>query len=563
MAEPKCGRPRLSREMRHPFHNRPLLIAALAVALAGLVRSQVRDVPAQGSAGTATLEGRVTIMRDRQPEPVRRARVMLQSAGATVQIADTDTTGAFQFHAVPAGTYKLAVDKPGFVPVGHISPLELRDEETTQATVTMQRGAAIEGRLVTQDGDPAVGLVVSAVRLGYGPYGKKVVSIRQTKTDDLGRFRLHTLVAGEYFVEAKPDTLALLNAPVILGNPPKLARTYYAGTARLSEAGVVVVAAEQQVGNISFTLAAAVTARVSGNITLANGQLPFTYTVRLQGAGAAPGDVRCWLNSSDPTDHSFDCPNVPPGDYWLLAAARATPAAELEFSATPLVVQGQDIRSLTIRTAPGVAVHGRVEVEGRGPIPAGLQVVALDAEYEYPNADRAPGPAVTPAAVGADGTFVFGSLAGARVFRLARAPENMAIQSVSLDSVDISDQPTSPVASEKPATIRIVVTSGTGSITGSVTNGAGQAAAGALAVAYSTDNRRWGARSRFVRTAEVSTGGRYTIRGLLPGDYRVAFVDDLEEGAWEDPEVLARLESVATRVTLGAAATQTVSGRIR
>jgi hypothetical protein len=138
----------------------------------------------------------------------------------------------------------------------------------------------------------------------------------------------------------------------------------------------------------------------------------------------------------------------------------------------------------------------------------------------------------------------------------------MAIQSISLDGADISDQPTTLVT-EKPVTVRIVVTSGTGSIAGSVTNGAGQPAAGALAVAYSTDNRRWGARSRFVRTAEVSTNGRYTIRGLLPGDYRVAFVDDLEEGAWEDPEVLARLESVATRVTLAQAATQTVNGRIR
>jgi len=254
---------------------------------------------------------------------------------------------------------------------------------------------------------------------------------------------------------------------------------------------------------------------------------------------------------------------VPPGDYWLLATSRLAADAELEFGVSQLNVQGQDIKGLAVRTAPGAIVRGRLDVDGGGALPAGVQIAALETEYEFPNADRATGPAIKPASPSGDGTFAFGSLAGARILRLARAPEGWALQSVTMDGVEITDQPTSFVPAERSPELRVVMTSRTGTVSGAVLTEAGQPAAGAQALVFAVDNRRWGARSRFVRVTDVLPSGQYAVRGLLPGEYRVAFVETLPDGAWEDPEVLARLERDARRVTVTAGTAITIDGRVK
>jgi hypothetical protein len=108
-----------------------------------------------------------------------------------------------------------------------------------------------------------------------------------------------------------------------------------------------------------------------------------------------------------------------------------------------------------------------------------------------------------------------------------------------------------------------VVTSQTGSIQGTVLDVAGQPAVGSLVVVFSSDSRTWGARSRFIGTGEVGAAGRYLLHGLLPGKYRVAVVSDLPDGAWEDPERLARLQPTAPAVTITAGATATLDWRPR
>lgn len=540
-------------------------IWAIVTASAGLLTSSIGQVvpSATGPAGTASLDARVTVMRDGQATPVRRAKVTLQSAAGATLTADTDANGLVRFKGIQGGQFKVIVDKPGFVPAGRVPLVQIRDGQAEHVAIGMRRGGAIAGRLQTADGEPAMRFIVSAVRLGYGPYGKSPVSIRQTTTDDLGRFRLHTLEPGEYYIEAAPDAMANMNTPVIPGNPPKPAKTYYAGTPRLSEAGVVVVGPEQEVSNISFLLSSAVTATVSGSVASSSGQLPTKYSIRLQRLGGPPSDIRCFLNSGGPTDRSFSCRNAPPGDYWLLATARLGANAEIEFSASRINVEGQDFDGLALRTAAGASIRGRVEVDGGAPLPAGIQVAALETEYEFPNVDNVAGAAIMPASLEADGTFAFGSLAGARILRLSRAPEGWAIKSVLLDGVDITDQPTSFTPSEPRPMLRVVVTAQTGSVMGAVRTEDGQLAAGAQVVIFATDNRRWGARSRFIRMAEVSPSGQYAVRGLLPGEYCVAFADDLPSGAWEDPDVLMRLGLNAPRITVTASNSVTVNGRVK
>jgi hypothetical protein len=114
-----------------------------------------------------------------------------------------------------------------------------------------------------------------------------------------------------------------------------------------------------------------------------------------------------------------------------------------------------------------------------------------------------------------------------------------------------------------PGLLQLVVTSQTGSIGGAVFDVTGQPAVGSRVVVFSNDARMWGARSRFIATGEVTATGRYLLHGLLPGQYLVAVVSDLPDGAWEDPERLARLKPTATAVTIAAGATVTLDWRPR
>ena len=128
---------------------------AVIVASTGLVAwgvGQATTAPTT-PAGTATLDGRVTVLRDGQATPVRRAKVTLQGSTAAPQTADTDTDGAVHFQGLPAGLYKVVVDKPGFVPAGRAPSVQIGDGQAARVAIAMRRGGAIEGRVQTADGE--------------------------------------------------------------------------------------------------------------------------------------------------------------------------------------------------------------------------------------------------------------------------------------------------------------------------------------------------------------------------------------------------------------------------
>jgi hypothetical protein len=547
-------------------------MVALVLALASIsaqtppVTPATRDSQAtMAPAGTASLAGTVVITIDGRPSPVRRARVVVQAEGGAPRTTDTDTAGHFRVAGLVAGAYRVMIDKPGFVPIGHVPRIDVRDGQSVTATITMQRGAAIEGRLIGEDGEPVMGLTVSAVQLGYGPYGKTVVAERQTTTDDLGRFRVHTLSPGEYYIEAAPDALRAAGARPSPAGTPKPARTYYPGTARLNEASAIAVNAGDEFSGADVKIVSAVMSVVRGRVTTSSGQPPASFSMRVQRVGAPPGEVRCFIGSGEPGDNGFQCSAVPPGDFWLLAAARAAPNAPVEFGMTRVTVEGRDLLSLVIATAPGIPVRGRVEVDGGGQVPGAVRIAALETEYEFPASVAGTGAtsATAPVALATDGGFTFASLAGPRLLRADRLPAGWAVKGVWLHDAEISDTPTVFAATEKPPVVRVVLAPRTGSVAGIVSNLANQPAAGSRVVVFSEDSHRWGARSRFIKTAETDGAGRYTIDGLLPGNYRVAFVDALADGAWEDPDVLGRLLPSAAAITIAGTERLTVDGKVK
>ena len=227
------------------------LVVLLAVCLETL--SQLpRDKPVAATAGT--IEGRVTIQDAQPPSPVRRARVTLTGGILSqAEIADTDPEGRYRFE-VAAGSYRVTVGKPGFVTSRAIA-VDVKAGDTATANVILARGAVIEGRLQNDAGEPVEGATVSAIRFRQSTTGWERILVRQTVTDDQGRYRLHSVPPGDCFVEAKPDPFRGDDAFLPREErPAPLALTFFPGTVQMHEARPVGLSPGQEVSGIDFVV---------------------------------------------------------------------------------------------------------------------------------------------------------------------------------------------------------------------------------------------------------------------------------------------------------------------
>jgi hypothetical protein len=498
---------------------------------------------------SATIAGRVTIDVNGTPQPVRRAKVTLASSGLPTEVkVDTDTDGRYRFDTLPEGSYRIQADKDGFVP-------RLRDprrafEKPSEFTIAagqsltidlpMVRASALEGRITSDTGSPAINVVVSAMKFVYEDQGRRAVAVRQTRTDDLGRFRLHTLPAGQYYLDAAPDPLAVIRDAPVPGQPPRaLMRTFYPGAPGIDSGQALTVPAGRDVSNLNFSRPLMPMATLKGSVLDSAGQPATTMFVRVQRVGGAVGEVR---GMALPSSNEFTYRSVPAGDFWFMAVARPSPTADVEFAATRITVLGQDAVDVTLTTVKPAPVSGRITIEsGASPRLETLQVVAHETEFELPSLLDAP-VVVSPTPVASDGTFAFKGLFGPRLLRLGRLPAGWTLQRVSVDGADVTNVPVDFKGGATPRTVHMVITSRTSSISGVVRDQAGQPVSQARVVAFSADERTWGWRSLTVKSVESDADGRYLIEGLLDGHYHVVAVPFLEDGSWMDGTILRTLQ---------------------
>jgi hypothetical protein len=541
---------------------RVVAFIAIAWSLGQLPRDRA---PAPEAAGTSVLTGRVLIDINSSAQPVRRARLVLESdVLSAARTTDTDTDGRYQFARLPAGSYRVRAEKAGFVAVvrdarrtfERPAPIEIAANQKAALDVWMTRGAALEGRVTIDTGAPGIDIVVSALRFAYDENGRRPVPVAQARTDDRGRFRVHSLPPGEYYLEAAPDPLRVLNQISVPGRRPTMLTRSYFPSAPVIEAGrTLLLAPAQEVGGIDFTLSTIPAAVVSGRIVASTGT-PEVSLPRLQRVGGPVGEVR---GAGMPTGGDFQYPSVPRGEYWLMGAARPAPGADIEFGVLRISVAGQDMTNISIPTAKGALVNGRIEVDGDGTIALDrLEVIAHQTEFELPGVTGVPIDWSAPVGVAADGSFSLKDVFGPRLLRVARLPAGWALKQALLDGAETTDASFDFKGGTRPHELRLVITSRTNRVTGIVRDGAGRPVGDARVVAFSTDEQTWKFRSRMIKAAETGADGRYVIEGLLDGRYHIVAVPFLEQGSWMDASVLRRLESGAAPLQAANAARLTL-----
>jgi hypothetical protein len=151
--------------------------------------------------------------------------------------------------------------------------------------------------------------------------------------------------------------------------------------------------------------------------------------------------------------------------------------------------------------------------------------------------------------VQADGTFQLkGAAADQLLVSVSGLPEGYYVKSATMGEQEGLESGLN-LASGAGGSMRVVIAPGAGQLEGSVTNEKQEPASGVTVVAIPEREKRREL-FQYVKSATTDQYGRFSLKGVDPGDYRLYAWEDVETGAWMDLEFMKPLESKAKKVTL-------------
>ena len=112
-----------------------------------------------------------------------------------------------------------------------------------------------------------------------------------------------------------------------------------------------------------------------------------------------------------------------------------------------------------------------------------------------------------------------------------------------------------------PAPFEIVVAPGAPQLDGSV-QAEKQQAAGSATIVVIPEGERQQNPSRYSKITNADQNGAFSLKGLIPGEYRVYAFSGIEPGAWMDPEFMKPYESKGERVSLKENARESVQVKL-
>ena len=497
--------------------------------------------------------------------PVRRAQVRAVAANSRDRrLVATDEQGAFELRDLSGGRWAITASKAGFVtmsfgqrrPFEEGRPIEVADAEVMERVdFWLPRGAAINGRLLDEFGDPVARARVQALRYQLVQGTRRLTPVGLTaQSDDRGAFRLYGLMPGEYYVSALIRALRVDDPEDVTSYAP----TYYPGTGSVTQAQPVSLAVAEE-ASISFALMPVRTARVSGRVLSSTGVPLSNGRVRLMApdsTGLRPADFGA--GGRILSDGTFTLSNVAPGSYTLTALSEVPRNAgpDSERGSAPIAVAGEDLSGVVVITSRGATLTGTVG--GRWgsatqPEVSGLQVTARPVPFERGARPR-------PARVDAEGTFTLTNLFGPSLIRVRGLSREWMVEAILVAGSDVTDRPFDFQPNEVIEGAEIVLTDRITQVSGTVSNRDGAPSSDFTLVVFPEDETKWAPPSRYVKSARPDQQGLIKILGLPPDDrYLAVAVDYLEEGGGADPEFLDLIKNRATRFSLGEGASATVN----
>jgi protocatechuate 3,4-dioxygenase beta subunit len=523
----------------------------------------------------ASMEG--FVVRAGTNEPVSRARVTITRTGSpgspvqlttssTISPVTTDSQGYFRFSDLTPGPYSLVVQRNGFArqaygeraPGRGGTPLNLAAGQAMKDIVfRLIPAGTVTGRVLDSTGEPLSSINVQLLKPTYDGNGqRRFQTVGSARTNDRGEYRIFWVTPGRYFVSATPNRSPINALPVAPTSnevtEPGYAITYYPGTTDLSTASAIEIQPAAELSAIDFTMTQQSLFRVRGRVLDSRtGQSPRNASVNISARNpSATGALLFFLgvNSYNNASGTFEFRDIPAGSYIVRADAPITPTStdfNQRNSGQITVDVSRDVDNLLITFAPGVSIAGRLTIEGGAALSSlpDYDRLRVFLNSISPEGLFAPG---TNAAVSADGSFKLDNipLGDYRVV-VPIMPAGMYLKEARVGQTDVVN--TLSVAGPLQGPLEILISPNAGQIDGAIVDNDRHPVPGIQAVLIPDRLRD---RRDLYKTAISDQNGHFTIRSIVPGDYKLFAWEDLEPFAYNDPDILRKYEERGTTVKI-------------
>jgi hypothetical protein len=575
------------------------LLGILTLQTTPLPKATITGSVVKAATGEPLPGAQLILTRVNAPNAITIVDAAPTVSAGLIPAAKSDDQGNFVFTDVPVGSYQITATRNGYSQQQYGQRFTGRagtvvsvraGQQVKDIAFRMIAAGTISGRVTDVKGEPLPGVSVQALRSTYDVSGKRSLQPAGTaKTNDLGEYRLYWINPGRYYVTAnaaptgmeailtlspratiEQSTAQSASSPEeaqqnalvqsIFGpgkNPNEVAElgyavTYFPGTREASGATPVEVQSGGENRGIDFTLSPDRKVHIRGRVVeSATGRPPQSaqFAMSPKGTIGSPYDSFDGLdaflhgNNYNAATGEFEIKDVSEGSYWLQVMTQnsnttGTPDILSFLNATqvPIDVAASDIYNLTITVSPGVAISGRVRMEGQNLNVFGNIGISLNSLAGGPSSMSMLGGTTSHLAI--DGTFLLPRIVpGDYKLSVTGLGPTMYVKEARLEQTDILGGVT--IADRVNGLLEVTISSNGGEVDGTIVDAASRPAEN-VTVVLIPDNLRY--RHELYRSAITDSNGQVTLRGLTPGDYRLFAWEDIEPFSWFDPDVLKQYE---------------------
>jgi hypothetical protein len=514
------------------------LIALLALPLAADIAAPEQNekcsiaglVVAAGS-GIRLADAKITIHRDEA------------EASSPPIVVKSDPAGQYVITDLEPGRYSVYAERSGYL--SQMYGERKRNREGT--AVILEPGkklqgidfrliatGTIAGRVLGRDNEPIVGATVQAFAPRYVQGELRlIVGGGPVSTNDLAEYRIYGLAPGHYYVgvSGQEPHQTVIAQPKGAPREERYVSTLYPSVINLDQATGIEVQPGGEIRGIDIVPLVAPTFHIRGHIV---GFGPTDQYNRVQLRAVRSGWEVGGRSAESPLDQlsNFEFSGITPGSY--IVSVFGSRRGSYSYAWLLVRIVDADVDDVALVPSTEMELRGHVRVEGGERIDVRKLMLTLS------NSDSRTQPSVLQ--LESDGSFLFRTV-GHYVYRIGifRLPEDFYIKSVRLGDEETSRTSIDLSNAEAPAGMLEIVASGTGGrIDGVVKNEKDEPKGGAVVVLVPDSSHR--RESDLFKNTTTDENGRFVIRGIRPGDYKLFAWDDIEPGTWWDPDFLSHYE---------------------